>query len=295
MGLRSALLPIVMYTVYTPQCTGCNLQNVAELNWLEAARQRAGYPGNSLIAGSLARRPCANPYGDFPMKRRPSVLRMICLLALVTPVIAVAPRAHAATNLLKFYLGGSVGRADLRARYPSFIAIPTGVGAGSFSRADTAWQLTGGIRTLEVLGAEVDYFDLGGGAATVAWPGPDTVADARLSQSGEAAFAVFYLPIPLVDVYFKAGMARLRSKASARVTGPGCSPGYACPLFCVTGLPCGVSSHDQALAMTETKFAVGTGVACKLGDWAIRGEYERFTALGEHPSLVSLGVTWSFL
>jgi hypothetical protein len=228
-------------------------------------------------------------------QRRPHVLRMLCLLALVTPAIAAAPLAHAATDLLKFYLGASLGRADLRARYPALIAIPTGVADGSFSRADTAWQLTGGIRTLEVLGVEVDYFDLGDGAATVASPGPDTVADAHLSQSGEAAFAVFHLPIPLVDVYFKAGIARLRSQASATITGPGCLPGYACPLFCITGLPCGVSSHNQSLATTETKFAAGAGVAWKLGDWSIRGDYERFTALGEHPSLVSLGVTWSFL
>jgi hypothetical protein len=30
------------------------------------------------------------------------------------------------------------------------------------------------------------------------------------------------------------------------------------------------------------------------GAWALRAEYERFTALGEHPSLVSVGATWSF-
>jgi opacity protein-like surface antigen len=229
------------------------------------------------------------------MKSGPVLLRMLFLLALTAAGVAAGPRACAATNLLKFYVGGGVGRAQLRARYPGLVAIPTGSGPGSFARRDTAWQLTAGIRALEVLGAEVDYFDLGSGVASVAWPGPDNVTDARLSQRGEAAFAVLYLPIPIIDVYFKAGVARLRTTASATAAGPGCLPGYLCPLFCVVGLPCGAFSANEALAATETKFAAGAGVQWKIGNWAIRGDYERFTALGEHPSLVSLGVTWSFL
>lgn len=47
--------------------------------------------------------------------------------------------------------------------------------------------------------------------------------------------------------------------------------------------------------MTETTFAAGAGVQWKFGHWAIRSEYERFTALGEHPSLISVAATWWFL
>ena len=52
---------------------------------------------------------------------------------------------------------------------------------------------------------------------------------------------------------------------------------------------------EWSFSTTETTFAAGAGVQWKLGNWAIRGDYERFTALGEHPSLISVGVTWSFL
>ena len=41
--------------------------------------------------------------------------------------------------------------------------------------------------------------------------------------------------------------------------------------------------------------AAGAGVQWKFGHWAIRSEYERFTALGEHPSLISVAATWWFL
>jgi photosystem II stability/assembly factor-like uncharacterized protein len=38
----------------------------------------------------------------------------------------------------------------------------------------------------------------------------------------------------------------------------------------------------------------GAGVQYKLGSWAVRAEYERFNAHGAHPSLLSLGIAWTF-
>jgi len=48
------------------------------------------------------------------------------------------------------------------------------------------------------------------------------------------------------------------------------------------------------LDRTNTGFAAGAGAQFKLGSWAVRAEYERFNAAGANPSLVSLGVTWTF-
>ena len=38
----------------------------------------------------------------------------------------------------------------------------------------------------------------------------------------------------------------------------------------------------------------GLGAQYKLGSWAVRAEYERFNAAGENPSLLSVGITWTF-
>ncbi len=113
------------------------------------------------------------------------------------------------------------------------------------------------------------------------------LSSAHISQKGEAAFAVLYLPVPVIDVYVKAGVARLTTDLSASASGPVCPPGAYCPAIV---LP----PATGALAASETAFAAGVGVQWKLGDWAIRGEYERFSALGERPSLASIGLTWSF-
>lgn len=221
-----------------------------------------------------------------------------CLLSLMMMAVLPLSSARAATNLLKGYIGASYGHADIKARDSTLISI-AGVPSpslGSFDLSRSAFQVSAGIRALEMLGAEIDYFDLGSGSASPSWSGPGSLQGAHVSQKGEAAFAVLYLPIPLIDVYFKAGAARLTTKLSATVTGSFCGLNQACPLYCPARGPCGgLVSVTGARDAKETTFAAGAGVEWKLGDWAIRGEYERFSALGEHPSLATVGVTWSFL
>jgi len=97
-------------------------------------------------------------------------------------------------------------------------------------------------------------------------------------MKGATAFAMFYLPLPVVEVFVKGGVARLQSKAGLDLVCPSC---LLAPLF----LP---------ISRTNTSFAGGAGVQCKLGAFAVRGEYERFNAGGGNPHLLSLGVTWAF-
>ena len=191
-----------------------------------------------------------------------------------------------ASNLFNVYLGAAYARSNLRARDSN--PAPFG-GSGpldGFDRSDSGYQLSLGVRGLEVLGAEVDYFDLGGGGVSSAYTttgGPGTVTGARLGQKGEAAFAVLYLPVPIVDVYLKAGVNRITSDLGAHFTPQG--------LCALTGC----APESLSLHATTTGLALGAGVQWSFGAWGIRAEYERFTALGEHPDLASVGVTWSFL
>ena len=205
---------------------------------------------------------------------------LAAVLALMT-----IPQAHA-TNLFNLYVGAAYARSNLRAK--DSIPIPFG-GAGPFSRfdrSDSGYQFSLGARGLDLLGAEVDYFDLGSGSVPNAYansfPYVGTVTT-TLSQKGEAAFAMLYLPVPVIDIYLKAGVDRITSDLGARFT-----PQGTCAISSCT-------SESLALHATTTGLALGAGAQWKFGNWGVRAEYERFTALGEHPDLVSVGVVWTFL
>lgn len=213
-------------------------------------------------------------------------LRLLPLLgALLTVPLAVP--AHASINPLHVYVGAGAGYASLRAKYSSlFASSPDSL--GSFDRNDTAYKVMVGVRALDLLGAEVDYFHLGSGGVSPSWSGPGSLSDAHVSQKGEAAFALLYLPVPIVDVYLRAGVARLTTDLSAVNVVPGCMS----PLQCI--VPGSIHNYG-AFDTTETTFAFGAGVQWKIGRWAVRGDYERFAAVGEHPDLLSVDVTWTFL
>lgn len=199
-------------------------------------------------------------------------------------IAPLAIPARASTNLLNVYIGAGVGHASLRAKDPGLIALDPN-SLGSFDRNDTAYQFMAGVRGLYMLGAEVDYFHLGSGGASPYWSGIGAIGNAHISQKGEAAFALLYLPIPapFIDVYLKAGVARITSDLDASL-----SPQATCAIS-------GCTPISYAHSVTSTGFAAGAGVQWSLGNWAVRGEYERFTVLGEHPDLLSVGVTWSLL
>lgn len=215
------------------------------------------------------------------MARRIYSFRLLPLFAalLIAPAIA----AHASTNLLDAYVGAAVGHARLRARDSTLISVNT---LGGFDRGAFAYQVMAGVRGLYILGAEVDYFDLGGQRASPTLFGPGTLTNARISQKGEAAFALLYLPVPIINFYLKAGIARITTHLSASTNYNGCTP----------RLPCiGIVPYSGSVHTSETTFAVGVGAQWELGNWAVRAEYERFSALGEHPDLLTVGLTRSFL
>jgi opacity protein-like surface antigen len=135
-----------------------------------------------------------------------------------------------------------------------------------------------GLRPISLLGAELSYMDFGHpNSSLFGYP-------ANTSMRGASAFGILYLPIPIVDVYVKAGVARIHSAVS------GFAPNG--DNLCVLGVPCGTSPLQ--LDRTNTGLAAGAGAQLKFGPWAVRAEYERFNAAGNNPYLLTLGLTWSF-
>lgn len=183
------------------------------------------------------------------------------------------------SNPLGFYVGASFAQARLEAAWsipPLPITAVQGPYSGVFNENATAFKILAGIRPLPFIGAEVAYDDFGHAQGNYILS--NVLGPAGVSIRGGSAFAVLYLPVPLIDVFAKAGIAAIRSSVTTNtaVSGP-------CGLCVNAGPP-----YD--LVRTNSDLAVGAGAQFAIGHLVVRGEYERFTTAGAHPALLSLGV-----
>jgi hypothetical protein len=182
--------------------------------------------------------------------------------------ILMLPCANAmADGVVGLYAGGEIGESRVE-------ADSLGYSTNNFKKNHSAYQFMVGIRPVSVIGVEVDYVNFGHPRSTL----NDATADATLK--GAAAFAVFYLPAPVMDIFAKAGLARLQSTLNGV---DAIQPACACQpaLF--------------SLDRTDTHFAAGLGAQYKFGPLAIRTDYEYFESAGAHPTVWSLGFTFTFL
>ncbi len=153
-----------------------------------------------------------------------------------------------------FYLGAAVGQGNVDSENIDFGAFLDQVDGD-----DTAFKVIAGFRPLDLFAVEVNYVDLG------------TAEDGnvRADTTGFDAFALLFLPIPVVDIFFKAGVITWDQDFSTAVS---------------------------SVSTDGTDFAYGAGVGLGFGSLAARLEYERFEI--EHTDtvdMISLGLTWTFL
>jgi opacity protein-like surface antigen len=166
-----------------------------------------------------------------------------------------------AVDPLGFYMGAGVGRSHVRSDL-NFSAFGPPF-PGGFSTVGTK------------------------GSASI----PPTVSTGGLNATvsshpkAAAVFAMGYLPIPLpaLDVFAKAGAARLKSSVNA--TGQA-----TCPISVPTCFPIFVPPYSAS--GSSTRFAYGAGLQVKVAGLAVRAEYERISAGGGDPDLLSLALTW---
>ena len=189
-----------------------------------------------------------------------------------------------AENLLGFYVGGGFGESTVR----SDTNFPGGFGYGydafySDGRHHFAWKAIAGIRPISIVGAELEYIDFGHPGSDGAYYsynyGPDTHPRAI------AAFGVGHLPLPIpfLDIYGKAGAARLHTNVNG-----------------FDGSTCGLNQiYPQCGSITsqgtwDTRFAYGAGVQSTIWGLSVRAEYERINSPFGDPDLFSVGATWIF-
>ncbi|MBS0394826.1 MAG: outer membrane beta-barrel protein [Proteobacteria bacterium] len=199
------------------------------------------------------------------------------LRALSAASLTLASAAALADGALSPYLGGGAGQAQLRAD-----PLP-GYDGTSLSDHRSGWTAVVGLRPLSMLGVELQYTDFGRLTRTIASPVVvGTAVTGTASAKGTIASAVGYLPLPVpfLDVYGKAGVARLQTAVSAYRSA------------CEVQLDC--FPFPASRSDTSSRFAYGAGAQFKLRALAFRVEYDRVSAPGGDPSLAWAGVTWSF-
>lgn len=171
----------------------------------------------------------------------------------LVPALLVVPllcgTAAAADNGV--YVGAALGQTEQRLRESSINLKDQGMGFKVFA----------GVRPIDLLAVEVNYIDFGSASD----------AGARADTKAGAGFLVGYLPLPLplLDVYGKAGAAAWK-----------------------------IDAHDPLMSLRESgsSFAWGAGAGLHFGSLGARLEYEKYNSSGSRNlELLSLGVTYTFL
>jgi hypothetical protein len=182
---------------------------------------------------------------------------LAALLAIGALGVVSAPAAAQVPGV-DFYIGAGIGQSDVD-------LTEDDLGSLDFDAKDTAWKLVAGVRAASILGAEIEYIDFGK-------PNGD---DSSVDYKGVAVYGLLFapLPLPILDLYAKAGMAKLDANLEVE----------------------GVGEGD----VKDTQFTYGVGAQLKFGSLAIRGEWEKFkvkdNGASAKPSLLSLSFTKSFL
>jgi hypothetical protein len=173
-------------------------------------------------------------------------------------VLALAgATAQAADN--GFYIGAGVSQAKVDDILNTNLEID-----------NTAWKAIVGFRPLDLIAVEANYMDLGDDSANIG------IGTANADYKAVAGFALISLPLPLplLDVYGKVGLARWEVDGNVNAGG--------------------VSLLDASDEGTE--FAYGAGAMLTFGSLSARLEYEGFDIDDtDGLDLFTLGVLYTFL
>lgn len=185
------------------------------------------------------------------MFRRLAVLTACC----------VAGAASAADNGV--YLGIGAERSDFNFD-------------GALDNTDHGLKLIGGVRLLDSFGLELNYADHGkatvpSGIVCAAIVGENCPDTSRIAAKTTAAYAVGFLHFPVLDLFGKAGLARM----DGRLTTP--------------------NQPDFSFKDNDTDLAWGVGAQAHFGSLAARVELEQFKLFGEQLRTVSASLVYTFL
>ena len=200
------------------------------------------------------------------------------LIAVVGFGVCGASTSALAADPLGLYVGAGVGESNLR---------NDGYGYNDYYGFDnhhSAWKLIAGVRpVLSPIGAEFEYIDFGSsnGNSNFFYNG-NYFNGNNSAAKASALFGVGYLPLglPFLDVFGKAGVARLEVNSATYYTP--CQPPATC------------TAASIPYNNWSTNFAYGVGVQTHFANLGLRAEYERISASGGDPDALTVSATWSF-
>jgi outer membrane immunogenic protein len=176
------------------------------------------------------------------------------------PISALALAAGAAqADTTGLYVGAGITKAKVDNIFSRDLNIDS-----------TAWKAIVGFRPISLFAVEANYLDLGSETRSFA-----ALGTAHADAKAFAAYGVGFLPIPLpmVDVYGKLGLARWKLSGNA-----------------------GPTSSLFRISDDGTEFAWGVGAQAHFGNIAGRLEYEHFNLPNTDGAKVyTLGVTLNIL
>jgi hypothetical protein len=175
-------------------------------------------------------------------------------LLLIVVLVLGAGAAYADNGT--FYVGAGISRDNLK-----------DITATDSDLNSTNWKIWAGFRPISPFAVEADYIDLGSETVNSA------VSSTHVDYRAFAAYAVGYLPIPVpyLDVFGKAGLARWNSSGSS-----------------TAGFPPG---SFFSLSDEGTEFAWGVGTQVHVGNFGGRLEFENFSIRNTNgANIVSLSV-----
>src|SRR5271155_2986940 len=145
--------------------------------------------------------------------------RLAVIATIAAGLTLATQAARAADDPAGFYLGGSIGEANVRLNQSVSDATT------SFDEHHNGWKALIGFRPISVVGAELEYIDFGKPTTTTTNGAGTTVTEAQ--SKAAALFGMIYLPLPVpfLDVFAKAGYARLQTTGDiveCTIGGPGC-------------------------------------------------------------------------
>jgi opacity protein-like surface antigen len=147
---------------------------------------------------------------------------------------------------------------------------------GALDNTDKGLKLIGGVRLLDSFGVELNYADHGkatvpSGIFCAALVGEDCPDTSRVSAKTISAFAVGFLDFPVLDLYAKAGLARMDGRLQ--------SPSE--PTF---------NFKDN-----DTDLAWGVGAQAHFASLGVRVEFEQFKVFGEPLRTISASFVYTIL
>jgi OOP family OmpA-OmpF porin len=181
----------------------------------------------------------------------------IVAAAVAAPLLMLATQARAQTvdPPTGVYVGAGITRSHFDADNFTIDDIDNN---------DNSWKAIVGFRPHRNFALEANYIDFGKASA----PAIGTVGPFEVKAKGYGLYGVGLAPMGPVDLYLKAGLARLDADGNMGA----------------------VVFEDK-----KTEFAYGAGLQFRLTNFAIRAEYEKYdTDVVGDLDLITLGATYTF-